>query len=324
MSNVTTTTTSSPNESTTDTGAIYETVEIRNQGLQELRTLMQEKLQKEPEFKYPRTDDQFLLPFLRVGKYNTQKAFTRLNNFAHFWYSASKRSLIEGLKASEVRDVYGDGMMQLLTKSKDAHGNLITCLRMGALDPTKFSPLKAMQLSTYMLLMVFHDEDLQLHGTTYVETMEGFSLSNSMKLSKNMDSKEQKEMMSLATDTFPMRIRDIYVIHQPWYFTFFWTLVRPFLKAKLVKRLHLLGNKLDELHKIVKPEDLPHDFGGTLDEPFTAFLDKMEAIEKEKGYIGGFAIPLSVDDPTGEKRRAQGILPPLPSSNETTSSSSTQ
>jgi len=297
-------------EGVIENGAIYETPEIRTKGLEDLRALMKEKLHNEPTFQYPRTDDQFLLPFLRVGKYNLKKAFTRLNNFAEFWYS--KRNIIEGLNASKVRDVYGDGMMQLLLNSKDCYGNAVQILRMGALDPTAFSPLRAIQLSTYMLMMVFENEDLQLHGTTYVESMEGFSLSNSMKLSKNMDSAEQKQMMSLATDTFPMRIRDIYVIHQPWYFTFFWTLVRPFLKAKLVKRLHLLGNKLDELHKIVKPEDLPTDFGGTLNEPLTAFLDNMEKIEKEKGYIGGFAIPLSVDDPTGAKRRAQGILPPLP------------
>jgi hypothetical protein len=41
-----------------------------------------------------------------------------------------------------------------------------------------------------------------------------------------MSRKEQQEMMSIFTDTFPLRIRDIWVIHQPWYFSVFWGLVK--------------------------------------------------------------------------------------------------
>jgi hypothetical protein len=92
---------------------------------------------------------------------------------------------------------------------------------------------------------------------------------------------------------------------QPWYFSFFWALVRPFLKAKLVKRLHLLGKDLDALHKVVPPAGLPRDFGGSSDEPLSLYLDNMERLEKERGSIGGFAIPMSVDDPTGAVRRAK-------------------
>jgi hypothetical protein len=110
--------------------------------------------------------------------------------------------------------VYSGGMMQLLVGAKDIHGNSVAALRMGKFDPSAFSPKQMMMLSTYMLAQLFEDEDLQLHGATYVETLEGFSLLNSMAMSRGLDQKEQKEMMSLATDTFPMRIRDIYVVHQ--------------------------------------------------------------------------------------------------------------
>jgi hypothetical protein len=56
--------------------------------------------------------------------------------------------------------------------------------------------------------------------------MEGFSLRAAMGASGALDRAEQKEMMSFATDTIPMRIRDIYLIKQPWYFTLFWKLVK--------------------------------------------------------------------------------------------------
>ena len=66
------------------------------------------------------------------------------------------------------------------------------------------------------LVHLHADEEQQLHGVTYVESMKGFSLSTSFALARSMDSKEQKELMELPTNTFPMRIRGIYVTDQPW------------------------------------------------------------------------------------------------------------
>jgi hypothetical protein len=101
-----------------------------------------------------------------------------------------------------------------------------------------------------------------------------------------------------------LRIRDIYVIHQPWYFSIFWAIVKPFLKAKLTKRLHLLGDDVAALHKVVDPKGLPSDFGGALPYDLSGFLDAMEKQELARGEIGGFVVPMSVDDPTGAKRKA--------------------
>ena len=114
--------------------------------------------------------------------------------------------------------------------------------------------------------------------------------------------------MAMGTDTFPMRIRSILLIHQPWYFTMFWSIVRPFLREKLTKRLKLLGKDLAALHAIVPAAVLPAAFGGTVsdaDEPPDWLLSDMRRRQHEgSGMIGGFALPLSVEDPTGEKRRA--------------------
>ena len=87
----------------------------------------------------------------------------------------------------------------------------------------------------------------------------------------------------------------------------FWALVRPFLKAKLVQRLRLLGSDLAALHAVVPAAVLPPAFGGTLrdeDEPADWLLADMRRREREGGgMIGGWALPLSVEDPTGEARR---------------------
>jgi hypothetical protein len=55
--------------------------------------------------------------------------------------------------------------------------------------------------------------------------------------------------------------------------------VQPFLKAKMTKRLHVLGEDLAALHAAVPAANLPPEFGGTLDEPWDQFIRDCEAAE---------------------------------------------
>jgi hypothetical protein len=158
-------------------------------------------------------DDQFLVAFLRAKKYRIKDAFATVQNFANFWYR--KADLIEGLCAAKIRGVYNIGMMQFLPNSRDKHGNIVTALRMGNLDldPVEFNPQNMMKLSIYILTQLFEKEEMQLHGCCYVETFDGYSLRSSMKMSQMMgNNAEMKEQMDISLKTFPMRIRDIYVV----------------------------------------------------------------------------------------------------------------
>jgi hypothetical protein len=293
-------------------GRVVEDADIRAAGLAELRrqlaALRDGGGAAASEARLPREDDKFLLAFLRAKKYDVPKALKCLVSFGRFWYSHPE--IVEGLCAARVKDVWRLGMMGFLPSTRDVHGNTVTVLRMGAIDfgapefKAHYTARNMLSLSLYILLQMFEDEEMQLHGACYVETLEGFTFANAMKLSGTMNSKDQQEVMAAGTDTFPLRIRDIYVIHQPWYFSIFWAIVKPFLKAKLTKRLHLLGDDVAALHKVVDPKGLPADFGGALPYDLSGFLDAMEKQELARGEIGGFVVPMSLEDPTGAKRKA--------------------
>lgn len=313
------------------TGRVLEDDSIRANGLVKLRERIALELEKDPSLRFPRTDDRFLLAFLRARKYRVDKAFDVLLNFSRFWYDPDNREIIEGLCAERVRDVWSLGMMGFLPETRDIFGNTVTVLRMGNVDfgneafKLHYTAKNMLSLSLYTVAWMFANEEMQLHGSCYVETLEGFTFSNAMKLSGLMSGADQKKMMSAGADTFPMRIRDIYVIHQPWYFSIFWGIVKPFLKEKITKRLHLLGKDVSALHKFVDPSGLPADFGGSRSMDLSAFLDELEKLEKRDGEIGGFAIPFSVDDPTGVKRGIRAVdastiqLPPPASSSSSSS-----
>jgi retinaldehyde-binding protein 1 len=311
-----------------ETGKVLEDDIIRANGLMKLRERISQALAKDPSIRIPRSDDRFLLAFLRARKYRVDKAFDVLLNFSKFWYDPENKEMIEGLCAERVRDVWSLGMMGFLPETRDIYGNSVVILRMGNVDfgneafKKHYTAKNMLSLSLYTLAWMFASDEMQLHGSCYVETLEGFTFSNAMKLSGLMSGADQKKMMAAGADTFPMRIRDIYVIHQPWYFSTFWAIVKPFLKEKITKRLHILGKDVSALHKFVDPAGLPSDFGGQRSVDLSAFLDELEKVEKQKWNIGGFAIPFSVEDPTGEKRGIQSAEMSADSVQHASSSSS--
>jgi CRAL/TRIO domain len=288
------------------TGRVLETEELKVRGLNELRAKIQARIASGTQ-QYPRTDDAFLLAFLRARKYNIEKADEICLNFAKFWYSHP--DVVENLKAADVRQFTRSKFLKMLP-GRDKQGNSLAALYMSGWDLENFSAELMAKFSLYILLNHFEHPELQVHGAAYIETFEGFSFMKAMQLGKFVSTPEQKELMNLGTDCFPIRISRILLVKQPWYFSFFWAVVKPFLKKKLRDRLMMVGD-VKGLEEFIPLSEIPVEFGGELDYAFDGFLDEMEKLEKSTGMIGGFALPLSVDDPTGEKRRAAGILPPL-------------
>lgn len=120
--------------------------------------------------------------------------------------------------AERARALLTMGMMQLLPPDRrDRVGNSLATIHMGRVDYSRFHPADMLGTSIYWLATMIDDEHQQLHGVTYVETFEGFSIMASMRAQQHLSSADQKEMFSAFTDTIPLRIQRIYVIRQPWY-----------------------------------------------------------------------------------------------------------
>lgn len=95
------------------TGVINEDEGIRSRGLEEFRTAIAAAQGSDPKFPaLIRTDDLFLLAFLRARKYEVSRALVCLKSFCTFWHE--NPTLINGLCAATIKRVYDMGFMTCL------------------------------------------------------------------------------------------------------------------------------------------------------------------------------------------------------------------
>lgn len=60
----------------------------------------------------------------------------------------------------------------------------------------------------------------------------------------------------------PCKVKAVYVMHQPWYLSGVWALLKPFLNEKMRMRMHVLGNSRRLLRVAFPGSSLPMQIGG--------------------------------------------------------------
>uniref|UniRef100_A0A0K8RIZ2 Putative phosphatidylinositol transfer protein sec14 n=1 Tax=Ixodes ricinus TaxID=34613 RepID=A0A0K8RIZ2_IXORI len=73
-----------------------------------------------------------------------------------------------------------------------------------------------------------------------------------------------RKFVKLVQDCYPVRVRGIYIINHPPIFELFYNVAKIFMNRKLVKRVHFIGRRYEELHKLIPPKQLPKDYGGSM------------------------------------------------------------
>ncbi|ELK00696.1 Retinaldehyde-binding protein 1-like protein 2 [Pteropus alecto] len=268
---------------------LNENPDTLHQDIQEVRDMVITR----PDIGFLRTDDAFILRFLRARKFHHFEAFRLLAQY--FEYRQQNLDMFKSFKATDpgikqaLKDGFPGGLANL-----DHYGRKILVLFAANWDQSRYTLVDILRAILLSLEAMIEDPELQVNGFVLIIDWSNFTFKQASKLTPSMlrlaieglqDAlrigrvglgcadlvMERKKTPLYITsdanpkqDSFPARFGGIHFVNQPWYIHALYTVIRPFLKEKTRKRIFLHGNNLNSLHQLIHPEILPSEFGGML------------------------------------------------------------
>ncbi|XP_049771585.1 clavesin-2-like [Schistocerca cancellata] len=219
---------------------------------------------------YSRTDDIFLLAFLRARKHNVNEAFKLLKNFYKIKKAHPKQ--LECCLPSEKGYVYDMDVMTVLDQ-KDNDGRIVVIMRFEKVDFKKIVVEECFRLTATVLSFCCEDPHVQISGAVFIVDMTGYGLQHFLVATPS----NLSLFVKMFQDSFPLRLKGIHVVNAPSLFSTVFALCKPFLKEKLRRRIHIHGKNMSSLHDYVPFEILPKQLGGMLpDFNFSSFRTKIQ------------------------------------------------
>ncbi|KAK8770892.1 hypothetical protein V5799_025866 [Amblyomma americanum] len=226
-----------------------ETPSKRQESLEKLRLL----LQAEPDLN-ANDDDDFLLRFLRVRKYNVDLALQNIRKY--YRNRADTPSIYREFLPSRVPPAARKLVMVM--PAKDVHGRPIFLLKAGSWMPEEVPYLELHRAILICLEHMARDPTTQTLGVVIIVDYGGFSADRIFSASLGL----MRSGIQYFQDCMPMRMKAAHVVRQSYAYDVLFALVKPFVKPKLVERKRLHGENFEKLHEEISPKALPEEYGG--------------------------------------------------------------
>ncbi|CAN7938409.1 unnamed protein product [Ixodes hexagonus] len=256
-----------------------ETEDGRIKALEKLNRLLDE----EPEL-HSRRDNLFLLRFLRVRKYNVDRATSNVKEY----YGIRKEhpSVFENLVPSCVSAAARSIVMVL--PQPDIHGRLVVllpALLSGAWNPQTVSFKDVTRAMALVGDYITADPVVQTIGLVCIHDYGGFTVDKIMSVSYG----KMKMVVKLLMDCLPARTKAIHIVRESYAFDMVYAVIRHSISKKLAERFHFYGHNFDDLHKDMPVDMLPNEYGGLGPDPdFEAYWSGLDQAEPSFVDNNGF------------------------------------
>ncbi|XP_037573176.1 alpha-tocopherol transfer protein-like [Dermacentor silvarum] len=245
-----------------------ETPSRRKDAIQKLLQILSD----EPELN-SRKDDEFLLRFLRVRKYNVDAAMQTIRNY--YKIRTACGPIYSDFLPSKVPSAART--LCMVMPEKDVHGRPIVFMNIAQWIPSELPFSEYQKAWTICMEYIASDPVAQVLGVVLLLDFNEYTIDKILCVRIGL----LKKAVEYLQDCMPMRLKAMHIVNQSYAFDMLYMLVRPVMKSKLIERFHLYGKSYDRLHEEIPSSVLPEEYGGQgppLD--YEAFWRRVDAEEE--------------------------------------------
>lgn len=233
--------------------------ELREEDGNRLDTINQLRdwIVKNPAIKHCRTDDIFLLKFLRFRKFAVHQAGESIER-----YLAARQKMSQWFKKTDPNEppmstILDDCPITVL--GRDDSGRTILLIRVASYDAENLTQDSIMHFVMTMLDTLTEQEEVQIGGVRVWMDCTGIS----MKFVALFHLTEYGAMIDLMTKTMPIRIREVHSVKLPKFAVSVANFALTFTSQKFKERISCHHTTLDA-RKLMPQSMWPESFGGTV------------------------------------------------------------
>jgi len=220
-----------------------------------------------------RKDDAFILRFLRAKKFDQAKALKVLVN----WHKVQVEyeQIFSRMKSPALFQPLVESQCLYILPGDAKDGACAMHYRPGLLKTVDIWDLMA--YSVYSLEKCLEIEKYQITGIRSIEDMENFSFTS---MFREISPTALAKMNAIWLDSMPMRFRGSHLLNEGKFYDIMMKVFKPFLKQKILDRIHLHGKDYKSLQEFFTEENLPSTLGGSgpsTEECMKLWTDKVSA-----------------------------------------------
>ncbi|XP_013105429.2 alpha-tocopherol transfer protein-like isoform X1 [Stomoxys calcitrans] len=205
-----------------------------------------------------RTDDQFLIQFLRGCKYSLEKAKNKIDKFYALKSKCPELFSVTNVDECSIRRFHNLGSVISLPIPLNDCGPRIYICRC-TFDPRDFYVGDGLRYVTALNeIAMMSDPYTCICGTLYIMDFANSTTAHLMVLTPNI----VRNLIQFFEKTIPVRIKAICIINLTPYAHKFCNMMLQYAPEKLKNRIHLCGTDLTELEEYLPRKYLPVEYGG--------------------------------------------------------------
>uniref|UniRef100_A0A1B0DFH3 CRAL-TRIO domain-containing protein n=1 Tax=Phlebotomus papatasi TaxID=29031 RepID=A0A1B0DFH3_PHLPP len=219
---------------------------------------LKEWIRKQPHLR-ARTDDQFLVGFLRGCKWSLERSKEKIEDF----YTLRSR-MPELMKErnpldKRTQELIRNGVALPLPVTENPGSPRIMLIRPAAYNPEKFTFAEVMKVGNMISdILLLEDDNLMIAGQIDILDLANVTAGHFLQMNPGL----VKKVTILTQKANPMRQLETHCLNTPPGFETLFNMFKGFVGEKQRNRIHIHGNNIQSLFKHIPQRLFPEEYGG--------------------------------------------------------------